>query len=162
MTRQLLQSARPSSLSPDPPRRSDGPGESSGSSSARFIAMLAAYRATGGTARGDDLARLLEDRHCGDFVTLARLIVAREVFGFAWRNTFWVPMFQFEMHDLSIKPATRHVLAELAPAFDGWDVASWFTRPNGWLDDRPPVDLIGSNLAAVLGAARADRFVSAG
>ena len=35
-------------------------------SSVRFAALLGAYRSTGGTARGDDLARLLEEHHRGD------------------------------------------------------------------------------------------------
>ena len=51
-------------------------------SSGGFAALLAAYRATGGTARGDDVARLLEDHGLGDFIGLARLIAGSEVFGF--------------------------------------------------------------------------------
>jgi hypothetical protein len=48
-------------------------------SSTGFTAMLMAYRATGGTARGDDLARLLQDRPHGGYVSLARLIATRKV-----------------------------------------------------------------------------------
>lgn len=127
-----------------------------------FLAMRAAYLATGGTARGDDLARLLEDRRRGDGVSLARLIVAGEVFGFEWHRLFWVPMFQFELRDLSLKPGPRQVLAELASEFDGWTLAIWFSEANCWLNERRPVDVLDSNLAAVLGAARTDRFIAAG
>ena len=127
-----------------------------------FLAMHAAYRASGGLARGDDLARLFEDRRCGDFVSLARLIATGEIFSFDWHRSFWVPMFQFELRDLSIKPAPRQVLAELARAFDGWALAIWFARPNSCLNAHRPVDLLDSNLPAVLGAARTDRFVALG
>jgi len=127
-----------------------------------FVAMHAAYRGSGGMARGDDLARLLEDRQRGDFVSLARLIVAGEIFSFEWHHSFWVPMFQFELRDLSTKAAAHQVLAELARAFDGWALALWFTQPNSCLDGQRPVDLLDSNLPAVLGAARTARFIAVG
>src|SRR5450755_1135237 len=72
------------------------------SEDAAFAAMRAAYQPVGGLARGDDLARLLEERARGDFVSLARLIVDGEVFAFEWRRTYWIPMFQFDLADLSI------------------------------------------------------------
>ena len=127
-----------------------------------FFEMRAAYQATGGTARGDDLGRLLEDHRRGDGASLARLVVSGEVFGFEWQRLFWVPMFQFELRDLSLKPGPRRVLAELASEFDGWTLAIWFSQPNCWLNERRPVDVLDSNLPAVLGAARADRFIAAG
>ena len=131
-------------------------------SSAGFAALLTAFRASGGTARGDDLARLLEDRQCGDFVSLAKLIAAREVFGFEWRQALWIPMFQFELRDLSIKPGAQQVLVELGRTCDGWTIAAWFVRTNSWLGGRSPVDLLDSDLSEVLDAARADRFIAAG
>jgi hypothetical protein len=127
-----------------------------------FVAMLTAYRATGGAARGDDLARLLEDCRLGSVASLARLVVSGTVFGFEWRHTFWVPMFQFNLRDLSIKPGPAEVVEALGADFDGWALAAWFARPNSWLNDAMPVDLLESDLPAVLEAARADRFVAAG
>lgn len=127
-----------------------------------FIAMRTAYRASGGIACGDDLARLLEDHQRGDFISLAKLIVAGDVFGFDRHHTFWVPMFQFELHDLSVKPASRQVLAELGSAFDGWSLATWFVRANCWLNGQRPVDLLDSNRPSVLEAARVDRFIAVG
>jgi hypothetical protein len=125
-------------------------------------AMRAAYRATGGIARGEDLARWLEEHELGDFVTLARLIVSGAIFSFEWQDGFWIPMFQFDLHDLSVRPGPQQVLAELAADFDGWSLAVWFAKPNSWLADRRPVDLLASNLDAVRQAARADRFIAAG
>ncbi len=131
-------------------------------SSTGFVAMLAAYRATGGTARGDDLARLLQDRQHGGYVSLARLIATRKVFSFEWRNTYWVPMFQFDLSDLSIRPGPQQVMAELNAEFDDWRLAMWFTHPNAWLHDHKPVDLLHTELQSVIEAARADRFIAAG
>lgn len=127
-----------------------------------FAAMRAAFRATGGLARADDLARLLDDHRQGVFPNLAALIDSGDVSGFEWRDALWVPMFQFELRDLSIKQRSRQVLAELPVSYDGWAIAAWFVRPNSWLNERRPVDLLDSNLPALLDAARADRFVALG
>jgi hypothetical protein len=128
---------------------------------AAFEAMRAAYQALGGLARGDDLARLLEDRARGDYVSLARLIVANRIFGFEWRHSFWIPMFQFDLGDLSVRRGLRQVLAELVSEFDGWRLAAWFVESNAWLNQGRPIDQIDSNLSEVVQAARADRFVAA-
>ena len=129
-------------------------------SSDGFTKMLWAYRETGGTARGDDLARLLQDHPHGSYVSLARLIVTRKVFSFGWRGTYWVPMFQFDLSDLSIRPAPQLVMNELSPEYDNWSLAVWFTRPHVWLDGAKPVDILETDLEAVLNAAREDRFVA--
>jgi len=126
-------------------------------------AMLAeAFRPTGGMALGDDLARLLEYLDHGDFISLARHIAAHTVFGFTWRERLWIPMFQFELRDLSVQAASRAVLAELGHAFDGWALACWFAEPNPWLGAQRPVDVLHSEHSAVCEAARADRFALQG
>jgi len=127
-----------------------------------FAAMLEAFRASGGTARGDDVARLLVGNGIDDYIGLARLIAAGDVFGFEWRQTLWIPMFQFELRDLSIKPAARLVLKELGAGFDAWACAAWLATPNSWLAHGLPVDLLETQLAQVLEAARADRFIAMG
>jgi hypothetical protein len=127
-----------------------------------FVALRDAYRASGGVERGDDLARWMEGCSSGDFVSLARLIVAGEVFSFEWHHSFWIPMFQFELPGLRLRDGPRRVLAELAPAFDGWRLAQWFVQPNDALATQRPLDLIDHQLDAVLAAARADRFVAIG
>ena len=127
-----------------------------------FRVMRDVYRGSGGIARGDDLARLLEDHRCGDFISLARLIVNGEIFGFEWHDTYWVPMFQFDLRDLSNRPAVPRVLAELSTVFDGWALAVWFAQRNSWLNDQRPVDLLDTELDNVLQAASADRFIANG
>ena len=127
-----------------------------------FRSIDARCRATGGLACGDALSRLLGSQCGGNFVTLARMVSADKVFGFPWRDVFWVPVFQFDLSDLSLKRTPQEVRTELGRNFDGWELATWFTSPNVWLQDRPPVDLLDWDSLSVLKAARADRFVVEG
>ena len=129
---------------------------------AAFDALRDAYLDFGGLTRGDDLARLLEDRARGDFVSLARLIASQRIFGLEWQHTFWIPMFQFDLRDLSVRRCLKPVLDELASQFDSWRLAAWFVEPNDWLNQGRPVDLIATYPAEVAQAARADRFVATG
>jgi hypothetical protein len=125
-------------------------------------ALIEAYRPTGGIACADDLARLLEYLDRGDFISLARHIAARTVFGFTWRERLWIPMFQFELRDMSVQRSSQAVLAELSAAFDGWSLACWFAEPNPGLGGQRPVDRLHDDCAAVCAAARADRFALQG
>ena len=127
-----------------------------------FAMMRTAYAATGGIARASDLARLREEDRRAYCMSLEKLIALGWVFGFEWRGTFWVPMFQFELHDLRIRPGPRQVLAEVASVRDGWSLAVWFVRPCPRLDARSPVDLLDSNLPEVVQAARDDRCMLIG
>jgi Protein of unknown function (DUF2384) len=127
-----------------------------------FDAMIGAYKTCGGTARADDLAQLLEERKKGNFVSVAKRIVSRDIFSFEWQSHFWVPMFQFHLHDMSVKQEVRRVVHELAAVLDNWTLAQWFTEPNAWLKGRRPVDMVDRQFSDVLNAARADRFVATG
>lgn len=127
-----------------------------------FDNMIGAYKTCGGTARADDLALLLEERKKGDFVSLAKRIVSRDVFSFEWQNHFWVPMFQFNLQDMSVKQEVRRVAHELHAVLDNWTLALWFTEPNAWLKGKRPVDMVDRQFSEVLHAARADRFVATG
>ena len=143
------------------PRPRPDPMAAEAADEADFAAMRSAYHAAGGFAGGDDLARLLEDCGRGSFSSLARRIVGGEVFGFEWRHTFWIPMFQFT-EELEVKPGLKAVLAELASEYDGRRLADWFVEPNGWLEERRPIDVLDASPDDVLQAARADRFVATG
>ena len=127
-----------------------------------FAVMVAAFRDSGGLARGDDLARQLEEHGRGDAARLARWIALRELFCFERHGSIWIPMLQFALRDLSIKPAARRVYLELGRVFDGWALALWYAQRNAWLQQRRPVELLDTDLDAVLEAARADRFIAAG
>jgi len=127
-----------------------------------FDAMMGIYKTCGGTARADELALLLEEKSRGNFVSVAKRIVSRDIFSFEWQNHFWIPMFQFNYHDLSVKQEVRRVAHELHAVLDSWTLAQWFTEPNVWLKGRRPVHMVDGQFSEVLGAARADRFVATG
>jgi hypothetical protein len=126
---------------------------------AGFIALCAAYRGSGGIARGTDLAHWMAGRGEGDSRALAALIVGRQAFSFDWHGTFWVPMFQFSPQQPAWGMGARQVLAELAPLLEGWQLAVWFVRANTWLAGQRPLDLLADQRERVLAAARADRCV---
>ncbi len=125
-----------------------------------FNRLRTAYRATGGVVCAQELARLLEENRRAYTMSLEKLIFLGAVFGFEWRGTVWIPMFQFERPALAVKPAPRRVLAEVDRQADRWRVAAWFVRPCPALADRSPVDVLDSNLPQVLLAARTDRFIA--
>lgn len=125
-----------------------------------FIAMLEAFRATGGTAPGEIVGRLLEEHQVGNAVSLAKLIYTGQAFGFEWRDSLWLPMFQFDANDLTLKASAQSVRAELPSLWSGWSVATWFAAPNARLDDRTPADVFDSDLDAVMRAARSMNSVN--
>lgn len=129
-------------------------------SDSAFVALRAAYRSTGGIARGDEIAGWADQKGQGGLLSLNRAIVAGELFSFAWNDTFWLPMFQFDLHKLSVRPELRWVLADLGKAFDGWELAVWFAEPNAWLQGRRPVDLLEAAFPEVVLAAQADLYIA--
>jgi hypothetical protein len=126
-----------------------------------FIALLEAFRPTGGTAPGEVVGRLLEEHQGGNAVSLATLICTGQVFGFEWRAGLWIPMFQFDADNLALKVGAQRVRAELPPLWSGWRIASWFAGPNARLDGRSPADMLACDLEAVVWAARSLESVDA-
>lgn len=135
---------------------------SSLSDDAAFVSLLAAYRATGGLVRGEDVAEYLCRQGGDGFGALARRIAASEVVHFRWESIIWLPLFQFERPTLSVRPEVQDVLAELRSVLDNREVTLWFVTPNAWIEGRRPVDLVKSGSFELHCAARADRFVATG
>ena len=129
---------------------------------ARHAAMVRVYERTGGLARSDEVLFMLRKRTSQPLSMLARWIVDQRVVSFEWQAQRFVPVFQFDLSDMTIQPGTTAVLAELAGTFDDWEIAAWFAEPSTWLQGRPPVDVLAFDSTAVLDAARADRFVAHG
>jgi len=124
--------------------------------------LAQAYAASGGLIADDELAALLGRSVDQPLSRLARWILNREVVCIPWQLQSVLPLFQFDLRDMSLRPEVVEVVSELAGALDDWDVALWFATPNSWLDGATPVDTIGIDAAAVLQAARADRFIARG
>ena len=127
-------------------------------SDAGFVAMMEAYRATGGIARCSDLILWFGDQQGISFVDFAKRVALREVLAFEWAGIFWAPLFQFEPYSLALRSGPRKVLAEMATAVDGWACTAWFARPNSGLNCSAPVDEVNSNLSEVLTAVRVSKF----
>ena len=128
----------------------------------RCLELMHVFRATGGVVSGDSLALLLRRRSDQPLSLLARWIVNRQVLSFECHSQTMLPMFQFDLAALTVQPGLRPVMAELTDVFDDWELVDWFARPNGWLSGESPVAVFAGDLAAVLQAARADRFVAMG
>ena len=127
-----------------------------------FVALLSAYRPTGGAVRGDDLSRYLRSEEPGHLTNLARRLVSGAILRFSWRQTLWVPLFQFKESGSTVRPEVARVMDELEGAFDSWEMAVWFIQPNSSLNELRPLELLGKQDADVLEAARVDRFVAMG
>jgi len=141
---------------------SSSPSWPSSGTQSRTAAMVQVYERTGGLMRSEEVLFLLRRRSSQALSLLARWIVDQRVVNFEWQTDRLVPMFQFDLADMSIRPEAAAVLAELAGSFDDWDLASWFAEPNAWLQGRTPVDALQADPKAVFDAARADRFVARG
>jgi hypothetical protein len=128
----------------------------------QFIAMLNAFRPSGGLARGHEV--LASCKHCAsaDISALARWIVRREVIGFEWQQDTWLPLFQFSRPGMTPHPALAPVLTELKPALDVWETACWFAQPNAALHQQCPANALTGDPFGVLQAARAARFMVTG
>ncbi len=64
------------------------------------------------------------------------------------------PAFQFSPDDGHPRSVVAEILTILQPRLSGWQTALWFTGRNGWLGAKRPVDLLTSDPAAVVEAAR--------
>ena len=125
-----------------------------------FVQMLDGYRSSGGLARFREVAELCARRGGPDIAMLSASLVRKEIICVEWQSQGWLPLFQFNCLDMTIRPQIEPVVAELSCIYSPWDLAFWFSQPNPWLGDRAPADALMSDLAIVLQAARADRFIA--
>ena len=128
----------------------------------QFIALLDAYRPSGGLARIQETLEVFMRRGGPDMVTVARWVARREVVCLDWHAQSWMPVFQLDPVDMVPLPQLAPVLAELNPVYSPWALAAWFAHPNPWLKGERPADVLVSDAADVRNAARADRFVALG
>ena len=127
-----------------------------------FVSLMSALRPSGGVARGDDLSFHLDAAEPGYLTQLARQIVSGGILSFQWRQSFWVPLFQFEAGTARVKSCVSQVLQELTPAFDSWETVVWFIQPHALLNSERPLDVLADRFDDVVQAARNDRFVAMG
>jgi hypothetical protein len=125
----------------------------------QYRAMEDAFRTAGGIVSADELVmRLIR---CTDqpISKLARWIVEHKVLSFSWRTHTALPLFQFDLANMTIHPSVTTVIDELVPALSDWDIAVWFAQPNPWLAGAAPVDVMERDVHGLLDAARAERYL---
>ena len=121
-----------------------------------------AFRSSGGVVSTDTLTMMLRRRSDQPVSLLARWLVNRDVISFKSSGQTLLPTFQFDWLTGAVRPGVIGVLAELRGAFDDDEIAAWFAQPNSSLFGNSPANLIDKDPAAVLEAARIDRFVAMG
>jgi hypothetical protein len=124
--------------------------------------MLIAFRPGGGVVSGEALANLLRPHHDQPISVVARWLVGRRILSIDWRGQTLIPLFQFDRHTMKPRSGVFDVIRELADAFDDWEMNLWFATPSSWLAETSPVSMLDSHPAAVLQAARTDRYVALG
>jgi hypothetical protein len=85
-----------------------------------------------------------------------KLLARRAVFAVTYKGRKHLyPAFQFDETQGKPRAGLEEALRRLRGAgLRGWELAFWFTEPNGWLDDDArPVDLLAGNPDAVVAAA---------
>jgi hypothetical protein len=128
----------------------------------QFIAMLNAYRPSGGLARAQEVASRCKPHGWTAVSSLADWIIKRKVVCVEWQAKIWLPWFQFNPAAMTLQQGFGDVMSELVAVYDDWEVANWFAKPNPWLADCTPADSLANAAPEVLGAARAERFLAAG
>lgn len=123
---------------------------------------LAVFRVHGGVAHAEEAVELLR-KHCSQPRSrLARWIASREVLIVESHGEIWLPLFQLDLDIGAIRTEASQTLATLNPAFEGWEIVTWFVEPNSWLGGDAPICVFFHDVPSVLQAARTDRFVAAG
>ena len=155
-----------------PPRRPAPPGAVQPASVAeavdrdlQFLSMLAAFRSSGGIDRAAQVEKWLEanaSANVGASVgantgALARWMAHKDVIHFDWQLHTWLPMFQFAVATRVPLVAVGLVLIEFDGRFDHWDIARWFARPSPALGGRTPAEVLTSDPALVIDAARQEK-----
>lgn len=69
----------------------------------KFVAMLDAYRCSGGLARAQEVVALFKHHRETDVVLLATWILSRKVICFEWQSKMWLPLFQFNRFDMALQ-----------------------------------------------------------
>jgi hypothetical protein len=127
-----------------------------------FMTMGRVFGEHGGMVTADELVQSMRTNLPQPLSIVGRWIADRAALQFTWRSQTWFPCFQFVGNSMSIRPAVSEVVLELRDAYDDWELALWFAGSNEWLDHASPIEVIQRDAAAVVRAARIDRFIARG
>jgi hypothetical protein len=126
-----------------------------------FTELLDACRHSGGLARCSEVAQRLARRRPDGVTWLEDCLRRRTLVSLDWHSGPWLPLFQFDLSDMTLREAVRRASAELSGVMDGWDLAAWYVRPQCLLQHRSPLELLDTQPELVRDAARQEHFVRA-
>ena len=118
------------------------------------------FAASGGLATGTEVADRLRVTVRQPVSALAHWIVDRQVIAFSCGAELWLPLFQFDFTQGCVRGGVESAISELAAVMTDGELAYWFVQPNSWLRGAVPAETLLTNVAAVLAAARVDRYVA--
>ncbi|HWW63028.1 MAG TPA: hypothetical protein VN181_16760 [Thermoanaerobaculia bacterium] len=105
--------------------------------------------------KSSDIAKLTGSTARNASAKASRWKSERRIFSVSVKGVDYFPAFQFSEHGEPLEVMRR--ILELFKDFREWTIPLWFFGNNGWLpDEQPPWELIHSDPAAVLDAARRD------
>lgn len=136
-------------------------GESAFDKNRAFMALLAAYRASGGLARSQEIIGWLRRHNRCNVDALSRWVHCREVVSLDWQDETWLPWFQFDHAAGQRSPCVAEIVKELRCGIDDWSIACWFAYPHARLGDHSPAEALPCRAAEVLAAARGSPFTAA-
>lgn len=76
------------------------------------------------------------------------------IFAVEHRGQTYFPALQFDTVKGRPVDVVARLIKTLGRYYEGWALALWFVGAHGWLDGKRPIDILGSDPAAVLGAAK--------
>jgi UDP-2,3-diacylglucosamine pyrophosphatase LpxH len=121
-----------------------------------------AYGMAGGVAHGDELATLLRSHTAQATSLVAHWIADNTAVSWQDASGWTLPLFQIDLPRATLRQGMAQVMHELRGLLDDDEVVAWFVRPNGWLGGQLPALALATQAAAVVNAARADRYVASG
>ena len=124
-----------------------------------FAELLNAYRRSGGLARGSEVAMRAANRRLDGMAWLEDCLQRRMLISLDWHSGLWLPLFQFDRSDMSLREDVRGPCSELSGVMDGWELALWFVRPQCLLHHCSPLDVLDTQPELVLDAARREHFL---
>ncbi|MDB5826037.1 MAG: hypothetical protein JWQ73_257 [Variovorax sp.] len=124
-----------------------------------FMELLAAYRPSGGLARGSEVAIRAASTRPDSMAGLEQCLEQRLLVSLDWHSALWLPLFQFDRSDMSLRNEVQRACAELRGVMDDWELAAWFVRPQCALHHCSPLHVLDAEPELVVEAARREHFL---
>jgi hypothetical protein len=126
---------------------------------ALFIELLNAYRSRGGLARASEVTARVVSRRPVGIAWIEQCFAHRLLVSVIWHSMVWLPLFQFERSDMTLRDEVFRTCGELRDVMDDCEMAAWFVHPQCGLNHCSPLDMLDSRPELVVEAARREHFL---